>query len=124
MKIYVGHLSPEVTDEDLNALFAAYGQVESAEVVKDRYTGNVRGFGFVVMPTKQEAIAAITALQGQDLKGQMLEVNEARPPVDRRSEGGGGRRPDRGRGGFDRGKRSRDDRGGHRGGGGGGGRRF
>ena len=118
MKIYVGHLSPEVTDEDLNALFAAHGQVESAEVVKDRFTGNVRGFGFVVMPTKQEAIAAITALQGQELKGQMLEVNEARPPVDRRSEGGGGgRRPDRGRGGSDRGRRSKDDRGGHRGGG-------
>jgi RNA recognition motif-containing protein len=124
MKIYVGHLSPDVTDQDLNALFAAHGQVESAEVVKDRFTGNVRGFGFVVMPIKQEAIAAITALQGQDLKGQMLEVNEARPPVDRRSEGGGGgRRPDRGsggsRGGSDRGRRSRDDRGGHRGGGGG-----
>jgi RNA recognition motif-containing protein len=120
MKIYVGHLSPEVTDADLNALFAAHGQVESAEVVKDRFTGNVRGFGFVVMPTKQEAIAAITALQGQDLKGQMLEVNEARPPVDRRSEGGGGgggRRPERGRGGPDKGRRSRDDRGGPRGGG-------
>jgi hypothetical protein len=72
------------------------------------------------MPTKQEAIAAITALQGQDLKGQMLEVNEARPPVDRRSEGGGGgggRRPERGRGGPDKGRRSRDDRGGPRGGG-------
>jgi len=119
MKIYVGHLSPDVTDADLNALFAAYGQVESAEVVKDRFTGNVRGFGFVVMPTKQEAIAAITALQGHDLNGQMLEVNEARPPVDRRSEGGGGgggRRPDRGRGGSDRGRRSRDDRGGRGGG--------
>ena len=118
MKIYVGHLSPDVTDADLNALFATYGQVESAEVVKDRFTGSVRGFGFVVMPTKQEAIAAITALQGQDLKGQMLEVNEARPPVDRRPDGGGGgRRPDRGRGGSDRGRRSKDDRGGHRGGG-------
>ena len=120
MKLYVGHLTPDVTDEELNELFAAHGQVESAEVVKDRFTGNSRGFGFVVMPTRQEAIAAINALQGYELHGHTLEVNEARPPTERRGGGGGGR-------GGGRGGRGRDDRG-HRGRGGrgdrGGGRRF
>ena len=80
MKIYVGKLSPEVTDSDLHELFTAHGEVESAEVVKNKFSGDSRGFGFVVMPAKQEAMAAITALQGQELKGQILEVNEARPP--------------------------------------------
>ncbi|HUU44884.1 MAG TPA: RNA-binding protein [Acidobacteriota bacterium] len=118
MKLYVGHLTPDATDEDLNELFAAFGQVESAEVVKDRFTGNSRGFGFVVMPTRQEAIAAINGLQGHELKGHTLEVNEARPPTERRSGGGGrgGGRDDRGRrgggGGGGRGGRDRGDRGG------------
>ena len=95
MKIYVGQLAPEVTDGDLQELFTAHGEVESAEVVKDRFSGSSRGFGFVVMPTKQEAIAAITALQGQELKGQILNVNEARPPSDRRGGQRGRSRDDR-----------------------------
>jgi RNA recognition motif-containing protein len=117
MKIYVGNVSPEVTDAELRELFTPYGEVESAEVVRDRFTSTPRGFGFVVMPVQPEAIAAITALQGQEFKGRALEVNEARPPVDRRGGGPGGgggggrgRRPDRNRG-------HRDDRRG-------GGRRF
>lgn len=99
MKIYVGHLSPDVTDEDLREAFTAHGEVESAEVVKDRYSGDSRGFGFVVMPGKQEAVAAITALQDQELKGSTIEVNEARPPVDRGHGHGGRGRDDRRSGG-------------------------
>ncbi len=95
MKIYVGKLSPEVTDTDLRELFTAHGEVESAEVVKDKFSGDSRGFGFVVMPAKQEALAAITALQGQELKGQILNVNEARPPSDRRGGQRGRSRDDR-----------------------------
>lgn len=95
MKIYVGHLTPDVTDEDLRKAFAAHGEVESAEVVKDRYSGDSRGFGFVVMPEKQEAVGAIAALQDQEFMGSTIEVNEARPPVDRGHGQGGRRRDDR-----------------------------
>ncbi|MEW5701397.1 MAG: RNA-binding protein [Candidatus Zixiibacteriota bacterium] len=104
MKIYVGGLSPEVTDDELKELFSPHGQVESATVVRDRYTAQPRGFGFVEMPTKAEAIAAIAALSGTELKGQVLNVSEARPPEERRGGGGPrgqgrprGDRPDRGR---------------------------
>ena len=69
MNIYVGNLSFEVTDDDLRQLFAAYGEVESASVVKDRFSGESRGFGFVEMPAKKDADAAIAALNGTDVKG-------------------------------------------------------
>jgi len=90
MNIYVGNLSREVTEEGLRESFKAFGQVTSVSIVKDRASGQPRGFGFVDMPTKAEAQAAITGLNGKDLKGRKLTVNEARP----RSEGdrGSGRR--------------------------------
>lgn len=90
MNIYVGNLSFEVTEEDLRQAFEAFGQVTSAKIIKDKYSGESRGFAFVEMPTKAEAQSAITGLNEKELKGRTLKVNEARP----RSEGGrgGGRR--------------------------------
>ena len=70
MNIYVGNLSYKVTEEDLKEAFEAFGQVGSASVVKDRYSGESRGFGFVEMPTKAEAEAAIEGLNGKELKGK------------------------------------------------------
>lgn len=89
MNIYVGNLSFEVTDDDLRQAFEEFGVVESASVIMDKYSGRSRGFGFVEMPTNDEANAAISGLDGSDLKGRNLKVNEARPRDDRR---GGGRR--------------------------------
>jgi RNA recognition motif-containing protein len=89
VNIYVGNLSFEVTDEDLRTAFEEFGQVDSATVVKDKFSGRSRGFGFVEMPTSDEASAAISGLDGSDLKGRNLKVNEARPREERR---GGGRR--------------------------------
>ena len=90
MNIYVGNLSREVTGEELRAAFKAFGQITSVNIVKDRDSGQSRGFAFVDMPVKAEAQAAIAGLNGKDLKGRKLVVNEARP----RPEGdrGGGRR--------------------------------
>lgn len=105
MNIYVGNLSREVTDEELRQEFEAFGKVDSVNIIKDKYSGQSRGFGFVEMPAKAEATAAIEKLKGKVLKGRTLDVNEARP----RTEGGRG---GGGRGGF-----------GGRGGGFGGGRR-
>ena len=90
MNIYVGNLSHEVTEEDLQQAFEAFGQVESATVIKDKFTGESRGFGFVEMPAKAEAQAAIEGLNAQEIKGRAVNVNEARPREDRK--GGGGRR--------------------------------
>ena len=87
MNIYVGNLSYELSDEDLRMAFETYGQVESATIIKDKYNGHSRGFGFVEMPTKAEAQSAINGLHGKELKGMTLNVNEARP----RSQGRGGR---------------------------------
>lgn len=84
MNIYVGNLSYEVTDEELREAFAAFGQVSSARVIRDRDTGRSRGFGFVEMPTQAEAQAAIQGLNGKDLKERTLNVNEARPRTERR----------------------------------------
>ena len=91
MNIYVGNLAPDVTDEDLRAAFAALGQVDSATVIKDKYSGASRGFGFVEMPDKSEAQAAISGLNGKELKGRTLNVNEARPRSQRGGNRGGGR---------------------------------
>jgi len=90
MNIYVGNLSFEVTDADLQELFSAYGQVESASVVKDRFSGESRGFGFIEMPSKSDADTAIAALNGKDVKGRSITVNEAKPKAPKRSGGGGG----------------------------------
>ncbi len=105
MNIYVGNLSRELTEDELRQAFEAHGQVTSVNIIKDRYSGESRGFGFVEMATKSEAQAAINELNGTSLGERTLSVSEARP----RTEGGGGRRPYGGGGGF--------------GGGGGGGRR-
>ena len=91
MNIYVGNLSFEVTEDDLRQAFEAFGAVETASVVMDKFSGRSRGFGFIEMPTSDEAQAAISGLDGSDLKGRNLKVNEAKPRNDSRG-GGGGRR--------------------------------
>ena len=88
--IYVGNLSFQTTEQDLEAAFAAYGQVERAQLVKDRDTGKSRGFGFVEMADDAGADRAIEALNGAQLDGRSLTVNEARPREARPSGGGGG----------------------------------
>ena len=90
MNIYVGNLSQETTDEDLRQAFEAFGQVESATVIKDRFSGESRGFGFVEMPSKTEAQTAIEQMNGKDVKGRAVSVNEARPKAPRPGGGGGG----------------------------------
>ena len=88
MNIYIGSLSTSITSDDLKQAFEAYGQVDEVKIITDRYTGESRGFAFVQMPTKEEAIAAIDGLNGSELKGRTIVVNEARPRSDKR---GGGR---------------------------------
>jgi RNA recognition motif-containing protein len=91
--IYVGGLAYSVTEEQLQELFSAHGTVEAARVITDRYTGQSRGFGFVEMSSQAEAQQAIQALNGTQLEGRTLVVNEARPQERRsgRRQGGGGR---------------------------------
>ncbi len=104
MNIYVGNLSYGTNDASLRTAFEAYGTVASSQVISDRETGRSRGFGFVEMPNDEQARAAIAALNGQELDGRKLNVNEARPRADRGgSGGGGGRGGDRGGRGGDRG---------------------
>jgi RNA recognition motif-containing protein len=88
MKLYVGNLTYEVTSSELEAMFAAHGNVRSAQVITDRETGRSKGFGFVEMSNDNEARAAMTALNGQQSNGRALTVNEAKP----REERGGSRR--------------------------------
>jgi RNA recognition motif-containing protein len=90
VNIYVGNLSFDVTEEDVQAAFEAFGKVESVKVIKDKYSGASRGFGFVEMASKDEAKAAIDGLNGKELKGRALNVNEARPRTERPRGGGGG----------------------------------
>jgi RNA recognition motif-containing protein len=95
MNIYVGNLSYEVAEEDLRQAFEGFGEVVSVNIIKDRWSGESRGFGFVEMPAKAEAESAITGLDGKELKGRTLKVNEARPRSEARRGGGrrgGGRR--------------------------------
>lgn len=94
MNIYVGNLSFDTQDGDLKKAFEAHGQVDSARVIADNYTGKSRGFGFVEMANDAEARAAIAALNGKELDGREIKVNEAKPKTDRSgggSRGGGGR---------------------------------
>lgn len=101
VNLYVGNLAREVTEDDLKAAFEAHGQVTSVNIIKDKFSGEPRGFGFVEMPGKAEATAAMEALNGQDLKGRSIVVNEARPREDKPRGGGrGGFGGGRGRGGF------------------------
>ena len=98
MNIFVGNLSRDVTEQDLEEMFSTFGKVDTVSVIKDKFTGEVRGFGFVEMANHGEAMAAITGLNGKQLKGQALNVNEARPKTTQgrgrepRRGGGGGRR--------------------------------
>jgi RNA recognition motif-containing protein len=102
VNIYVGNLSREVTEDELRKEFEAFGQVTSVNIIKDRYSGESRGFGFVEMSTKSEAQAAINGLNGTSLGERTLSVSEARPRTE-----GGGRRPFGGGGGFGGGGRRR-----------------
>lgn len=108
MNIYVGNLSYDAAEDDVRGAFAAFGQVTSVAVIKDRVTGRSKGFGFVEMADSAQAQAAIAGLNGKELKGRAMNINEARP----RGEGGAGGGMGGGGGG----------RGGMGGGGGGGGR--
>ena len=90
MNIYVGSLSYKATEEDLRKEFEGFGQVQSVNIVTNKYSGESRGFGFVEMPNKDEAQSAIEGLNGRELKGRKISVNEARPRSE--SHGGGGRR--------------------------------
>ncbi|MDP8959356.1 MAG: RNA-binding protein [Actinomycetota bacterium] len=112
-KLYVGNLPYSLKSGELEQLFSPYGNVESADVIMDRETGRSRGFGFVEMQTDEEAAAAIRELNGRDVEGRALVVNEAREREPRRGGGregggrygGGGRRDDRrGPGGYSRGR--------------------
>jgi RNA recognition motif-containing protein len=85
MNIYVGNLAREVTEEELKQEFTAFGEVTSVSIIKDKYSGQPRGFGFVEMPTKTEGQAAISGLKGKVLKALTLEVSEARPRSERGS---------------------------------------
>lgn len=127
MNIYVGNLPRATSEEELRQAFEAFGRVSSAAIIQDKFSGESRGFGFVEMPEKNEAQAAITAMNGKDFGGRTLTVNEAKPREERPRGGGGGFGDRRGGGGGFGGKGGgrggdRDRRGG--GGGGGGRRRF
>jgi len=92
MNIYVGNLAREAVESDLRDAFQAFGEVSSAAIIKDKFTGDSRGFGFVEMPNKAEAEKAISSLNGKSIKGRSITVNEARPRTDssRGGSGGGG----------------------------------
>jgi cold-inducible RNA-binding protein len=100
MNIYAGNLSRELTEDELRLAFEEFGQVESVSIIKDKYSGESKGFGFIEMPSKEEGKAAIENLNGKELKGRTLNVSEARPRTDRSGRGGfGGGRKGGGRGG-------------------------
>ena len=98
-KLYVGNLSFNTSTQDLETLFAESGTVQSASVVEDRETGRSRGFGFVEMSSKEEAQSAIATMDGKEVDGRSLKVNEAKPREDRNGGGGGGNRNGYGGGG-------------------------
>lgn len=104
MNIFVSNLSFNVTDEDLNDFFAEYGEVTSAKVIMDKFTGQSRGFGFVEMSDDEQARKAIQELDGGMVEGRAIRVSEARPREDRPAGGGGGNRGGNGGGGFNRNK--------------------
>src|SRR4030042_4413763 len=85
MNIYVGNLAPEVTEEELKQEFSVFGEVTSVSIIKDKYSGQPRGFGFIEMPSMTEGQAAISGLKGKVLKDRTLEVSEARPRSERGS---------------------------------------
>jgi len=90
MNIYVGNLSRDLSEAELREAFTTHGEVASVAIMKDKFTGEPRGFGFVEMPSKESAEKAIASLNGTELKGRNLTVNEARPKTERPRGGGGG----------------------------------
>lgn len=99
MNIYVGNIAREATEEELKKEFEAFGQVNSVTIIKDKFSGDPRGFGFIEMASNEQAQAAIAGMNGKEFKGRTLTVNEAKPRTegrggrdDRRGGGGGGRR--------------------------------
>jgi RNA recognition motif-containing protein len=90
MKIYVGNLSYQTTEDDVRKAFESHGQVSSVAIITDKFSGESKGFGFVEMDNKDEATAAMAALNGADMNGRKLNVSEARPKTDNRSRGGSG----------------------------------
>jgi len=99
MNIYVGNLSFEATEQDLQEIFEAFGEVTSVKVIKDKYSGQSKGFGFVEMAEKGDGESAINSLKDKELKGRKLNVNEARPRSGGDRQGGRGRGGGRGPGG-------------------------
>lgn len=112
MNIYVGNLSHDVTEDELRGEFAAFGQVASVAIIKDRYSGQSRGFAFVEMPTVSEGQAAVAGLKGKTLRERTLDISEARPRSDKSTGGsyGGDRRGGGGGGGGGFGGRGRQRR--------------
>jgi len=104
MNLYVGNLAHDITEEDLRQAFQPFGEVDTATIIKDKFTGESRGFAFVEIPIQAEAEAAIAGLNGKELKGRALTINVARPKTDHR---GGGPRDRRRGGGFGDGNRER-----------------
>jgi len=104
MNIYVGNLSFDATEGELKELFAPFGQVTEVRLIMDKFSGKSKGFGFIEMPSKEEAEKAIEGLNGKDIKGRTMAVNEAKPKTDRGGKGGrggfGGGGGGRGRGGY------------------------
>ena len=92
MNIYVGNLSYQATEDDVRKAFEAFGTVASVNIIADKYSGASKGFGFVEMPNREEAAAAIDGLNGNDLAGRSINVSEARPRGEGRRGGGGGQR--------------------------------
>ncbi|HLE18740.1 MAG TPA: RNA-binding protein [Syntrophales bacterium] len=105
MNLYVGNLSYDATEEDIKRAFEAFGRVESVSIIKDKYSGESKGFGFVEMPNSAEAKSAIDGLNEKEFKGRALSVNEARPREEGRPGGKGGRGGPGGRGGGRGGRR-------------------
>ncbi len=93
MKMYVGNLSHDISEDELRNEFAAFGAVDSVALIKDKFSGTAKGFGFVEMPVRLEAEAAVAGLNDKEVKGRKMVVNEARPTADRTPH-------DRGRGGY------------------------
>jgi cold-inducible RNA-binding protein len=120
MKLYVGNLAYQVTEDQLREAFESFGQVESVAIIKDKYSGQSKGFGFVEMPTNAEGQAAIDSLNGKDFNGRAIKVNEAKPRTEGSQGRGGGRRGGGGGGGGFRGRGGRSGGSGGSGGGGGG----
>jgi len=103
MNIYVGNLLFDVTEDELKELFAPFGQVTEVRLIMDKFSGKSKGFGFIEMPSKEEAEKAIEGLNGKDIKGRAMTVNEAKPKTERGGRGGRGGfggGGNRGRGGF------------------------